>query len=53
MTRLIWDIESNGLAPTKVWCIVTEDIDSGVILTYVEGQWQLFNASIAEATEVI
>ena len=35
--RLIFDIETNGLAPTKVWCIVTEDIDSGVILTYVEG----------------
>ena len=51
--RLIFDIETNGLAPTKVWCIVTEDIDSGVILTYVEGQWQLFNEAIAEATEVV
>ena len=51
--RLIFDIETNGLAPTKVWCIVTEDIDSGVILTYVEGQWQLFNDTIAQAEEVI
>jgi DNA polymerase-1 len=51
--RLIFDIETNGLAPTKVWCIVTENIDSGVISTYVEGQWQLFNEAIAQAKEVV
>jgi len=53
MTRLIFDIEANGLAPTKVWCIVTEDIDTGTVVTYVEGQWALFNKAIAQAEEVI
>ena len=53
MARLIFDIETNGLAPTKVWCIVTKDIDSGVMSTYVEGQWTTFNEAIAQAEEVI
>ena len=51
--RLIFDIETNGLAPTKVWVIVTKDIDSGVMSTYVEGQWAEFNKAIAQAQEVI
>jgi len=53
MTRLIFDIETNGLAPTKVWCIVTKDIDTGSVVTYVEGQWPTFNKAIAQAQEVI
>ena len=53
MARLIFDIETNGLAPTKVWVIITEDIDTGVISSYVEGQWPTFNKSIAQAQEVI
>ena len=51
--RLIFDIETNGLAPTVVWCIVTKDVDTGLVTTYVEGQWQLFNTAIAQAQEVI
>ena len=46
MARLIFDIETNGLAPTKVWCIVTKDIDTGSVVTYVEGQWSQFNKAI-------
>ena len=53
MARLIFDIETNGLAPTKVWVIITKDIDTGVISSYVEGQWPTFNKSIAQAQEVI
>ena len=53
MTRLIFDIETNGLAPTKVWVIITKDIDTGVISSYVEGQWPTFNKAIAQAQEVI
>ena len=53
MARLIFDIETNGLAPTKVWCIVTKDIDTGSVVTYVEGQWSQFNKAIAQAQEVI
>ena len=52
MARLIFDIETDGLKPTKVWCIVTQDIDSGAVTTYIEGQWPEFNLAITEAEEV-
>ena len=33
--RLVLDIEANGLKnPTKVWCIVCEDIDTGEVHTF-------------------
>ena len=53
MSRLIFDIETNGLAPTVVWCIVTKDVDTGSVVTYLEGQWSEFNKAITQATEVI
>ena len=53
MPRLIFDIETNGLNPSIVWCIVTKDIDSGEVITYVQGQWAEFNEAIAQAKEVI
>jgi DNA polymerase-1 len=53
MTRLIFDIETNGLVPTKVWCIVTLNIDSGEYTAYTEGQYDLFNKAITLADEVL
>lgn len=53
MARLIFDIETNGLNPSIVWCIVTKDIDSGAVVTYVQGEWLKFNEAIAQAKEVI
>jgi DNA polymerase-1 len=53
MTRLIFDIETNGLKPTKVWCIVTLNIDSGEYTAYTEGQYDLFNKAITLADEVL
>jgi len=53
MSRLIFDIETNGLNPSIVWCIVTKDIDSGAVVTYVKDQWLEFNAAIEAADEVI
>jgi DNA polymerase I-like protein with 3'-5' exonuclease and polymerase domains len=53
MARLIFDIETDGLAPTKVWCIVTKDVDTKAVTTYTEGQWSAFNEAIKEADEVI
>ena len=53
MPRLIFDIETDGLAPTQVWVIVTKDIDYGTVTTYVEGEWHDFNEAIKEAEEVI
>jgi len=32
--RLAADIETNGLTPDKVWCIATEDIDTGTVRTF-------------------
>lgn len=36
MTRLVFDIEGDGLYDTitKVWCVVTKDIDTGEICSY-------------------
>jgi len=53
MSRLIFDIETNGLAPSVVWVIVTKDIDSGAVATYVQGEWSKFNEAIEAADEVI
>ena len=53
MSRLIFDIETDGLEPNTVWCIVTLDIDSGVFATYVDGQFGDFNKAVAAADEVI
>ena len=53
MARLIFDIETDGLAPTKVWCIVTKDVDTKAVTTYTAGQWSAFNEAIKEADEVI
>ena len=53
MARLIFDIETNGLNPSIVWVIVTKDIDSGAVVTYVQGEWLKFNEAIEAADEVI
>lgn len=53
MSRFIFDIETNGLDPSVVWCIVTKDIDTGTVATYVQGEWSKFNEAIEAADEVI
>ena len=34
--RLTFDIETDGLDATKVWCLVMEDIDTGRIMKYTD-----------------
>ena len=34
MTRLVFDIETDSLTPSKIWCIVAKDIDKGQLYTY-------------------
>jgi len=34
MKRLIFDIETNSLNPSKIWCVVAKDIDNGQLYTY-------------------
>lgn len=52
--KLIFDLEANGLldvypVATKIWCIVTQDVDTGYINKYVTeeiagGLFELWNA---------
>lgn len=34
--RLVLDIEADGLNPTKIWCVVTKDIDNGKITIHTD-----------------
>ena len=34
--RLVFDIETDGLDATKIWCLVMKDIDSGRIMKYTD-----------------
>lgn len=34
--KIVFDIETNGLQPTKVWCIVAKDIDNGTQYKFVD-----------------
>jgi DNA polymerase-1 len=41
--RVVIDIEANGLEnPTKIWCIVCKDIDSGKVYVFREGDYEGF-----------
>jgi len=40
MSRLVFDIETDGLDATKIWCIVAQDVDTKVIYTYGPDQLQ-------------
>ena len=60
MSRFIFDIETDGLNPSVVWCIVTKDIDTGETRTFASptgmvgrGSWVAFNEHIEAADEVI
>ena len=34
MKNLIFDIEADGLTPSKIWCIVAKDLDSNTVYEY-------------------
>ena len=34
--RLVFDIETDGLDATKIWCLVIKDIDTGRIMKYTD-----------------
>ena len=34
MTRLVFDVETDGLDATKIWCIVAQDVESKEIYSY-------------------
>ncbi len=40
MARLVIDIETNAiLSPDKLWCVVTQDVDTGAVNVYREGDY--------------
>ena len=53
MSRVVFDIETNGLEPTCVWVICVTDIDSGIKQVFTSTQWADFNAYIRTVDEVI
>jgi hypothetical protein len=34
MNRLVFDIETDGLDATKIWCIAAQDVESKTIYSY-------------------
>ena len=34
MKKLIFDIEADGLTPTKLWCIVAKELDGTTPVSY-------------------
>ncbi len=42
-SRIILDIEANGLNPDKIFCIVTADVDSGQLKSYTPDMINQFN----------
>lgn len=40
--KVIVDIETDGLDPTVIWCIVTSELDSGEVNTWVGDELELF-----------
>ena len=38
MSRLVFDIETDGLDATKIWCIVAQDVESKTIYSYGPSQ---------------
>lgn len=50
--RLTFDIETDGLDATKVWCIVCEDIDTGRIMKYTD-ESNRYNGDIATGLQML
>jgi len=50
-SRIVLDIEANGLNPTRIWCIVCQDIDTGAVSHYTPHE--LSDFSLEGITEII
>lgn len=52
--RVVLDIEANGLEnPTKVWCVVVKDIDSGALHVFREGDYEKLKTFLEACEQVI
>lgn len=53
MTRIVFDIEADGFDPTQVWCMVTEDVDTGHIEVTKYPTYLDFEKYLGSADEII
>lgn len=37
MRKIVYDVEANGLDPTKIWCIVAKDLETDEVFIWDEG----------------
>ena len=53
MKRISLDIETDGFDPSHIWCVGTEDIDTGESHLFTEDQRFKFKEYMKDATEVL
>jgi len=53
MSNLVFDIEADGLDPTKVFCIVAQDVDTMDVFTFDNTQLQEGYDMLSSATKLI
>lgn len=53
MRKVIYDIETNGLNPDRIWCVVVKDIDTNEVFTFLEDQRDDFHKFTEEVEQFI
>ena len=53
MKRIVLDIETDGFNPSHIWCVGTEDVETGETHLFTEDQRFLFKEYMKNAEEVI
>ena len=51
--QLVFDIETDGLDPTKIWVIVAKEVDSAGLYVFAEDEVKNFNKFVQDFDEVI
>lgn len=53
MTKVICDIEANGLTPDKIWCCVCKDVDTGEVTIFRDGDADKARAFFKDCDKII
>ena len=51
--NIVFDIEANGLSPTKIFCIVAQDVDTKEVFTFDNTQLEAGYSFLKSATKLI
>jgi len=51
--NIVFDIEADGLSPTKIFCIVAQDVDTGDVFTFDNTQLEAGYLFLKSATKLI